>query len=65
MPVSTKSLKKSNELSLKQKMKVIQYLQKANSSERKASEIFNVSKTTVNNIKKKKRRITRKKQHQK
>ena len=53
MPASTKSLKKSNELSLKRKMEVIQYLQKVNSSERKASEIFNVSKTNVNNIKKK------------
>ena len=34
-------------------MEVIQYFQKANSSEQKTSEIFNVSKTTVNNIKKK------------
>jgi len=54
MPVSTKCLKKTNELTLKRKIEVIQYLQKPNSSERKASEIFNVSKTTVNNIKKRK-----------
>ncbi len=47
--------KKLTELSVKQKLKVIKYVQEH--SERKTAKQFNISKTTVNNIKKNARQI--------
>lgn len=47
--------KSVNELSVKQKLKVLQYVRE--NSERKTAIKFNISKTTVNNIKKNARQI--------